>query len=202
MREHQTGLYEPLAPEPARRSCAMEVRKEPEPSLGKNIFALKLFVPVCMASVNKIILVGNLGADPEIRYGASGDAICNIRLATAERWKDRASGEMKEITEWHRVVLYRRLAEIANQYLRKGALVYIEGRLRSRKWTDQAGQERLTVEVEAATMQMLGSVRDSQHRSSDPMEGGTKAPAVKPTESERAKFSGGTEVLDDDIFPF
>ena len=155
-----------------------------------------------MASVNKIILIGNLGADPEIRHGSSGDAICNIRLATAERWKDRASGEMREITEWHRVVLYRRLAEIAGQYLRKGALVYVEGRLRSRKWTDQAGQERLTVEVEAAAMQMLGSVRDAQYPPPDPINGATKVPAIKPAVSVREKFSGGTEILDDDILPF
>lgn len=110
-----------------------------------------------MASVNKVILVGNLGADPETRYTASGDAICNIRLATTESWKDKNSGDKREITEWHRVVFYRKLAEIAGQYLRKGSQVYIEGRIRTRKWQDKEGQDRYTTEIEAAEMQMLGS---------------------------------------------
>ena len=109
-----------------------------------------------MASVNKVILVGNLGADPESRYMPNGDAVCNVRLATTESWKDKASGEKKEITEWHRVVFYRRLAEIAGQYLKKGTPVYVEGRIRTRKWTDKDGQERYTTEIEATEMQMLG----------------------------------------------
>jgi single-strand DNA-binding protein len=109
-----------------------------------------------MASVNKVILVGNLGADPETRYMTNGDAVCNIRLATTESWKDKASGEKKEITEWHRVVFYRKLAEIAGQYLKKGSQVYLEGRIRTRKWTDKEGQERYTTEIEATEMQMLG----------------------------------------------
>ena len=109
-----------------------------------------------MASVNKIILVGNLGADPETRFMPNGDAVCNIRLATSESWKDKASGEKKEITEWHRVVLYRKLGEIAGQYLKKGSAVYIEGRIRTRKWQDKEGQERYTTEIEANEMQMLG----------------------------------------------
>ena len=109
-----------------------------------------------MASVNKVILVGNLGADPETRYMPNGDAVANIRLATTESWKDKASGEKKEITEWHRVVLYRKLGEIAGQYLKKGSAVYIEGRIRTRKWQDKEGQERYTTEIEANEMQMLG----------------------------------------------
>lgn len=109
-----------------------------------------------MASVNKVILVGNLGADPETRYMPNGDAVTNIRLATTESWKDKASGEKKEITEWHRVVFYRKLAEIAAQYLKKGSSVYIEGRIRTRKWQDKEGQERYTTEIEATEMQMLG----------------------------------------------
>lgn len=109
-----------------------------------------------MASVNKVILVGNLGADPETRYMPNGDAVCNIRLATTESWKDKASSERKEITEWHRVVFYRRLAEIAGEYLRKGSSVYVEGRIRTRKWQDKEGQERYTTEIEANEMQMLG----------------------------------------------
>lgn len=109
-----------------------------------------------MASVNKVILVGNLGADPETRYTPNGDQVTNIRLATTDRWKDKASGEQRESTEWHRVVFYRRLAEIAGQYLKKGSQVYLEGRLRTRKWQGQDGQERYTTEVEATEMQMLG----------------------------------------------
>jgi len=109
-----------------------------------------------MASVNKVILVGNLGADPESRYMPNGDAVCNVRLATTESWKDKSSGEKKEITEWHRVVFYRRLAEIAGQYLKKGTPVYIEGRIRTRKWQDKDGQDRYTTEIEANEMQMLG----------------------------------------------
>ena len=109
-----------------------------------------------MASINKVILVGNLGADPETRYMPNGDAVANIRLATTESWKDKASGEKKEITEWHRVVFYRGLAEIVGQYLKKGSSVYVEGRIRTRKWTDKEGQERYTTEIEANEMQMLG----------------------------------------------
>ncbi|MEY2632852.1 MAG: single-stranded DNA-binding protein [Pseudomonadota bacterium] len=109
-----------------------------------------------MASVNKVILIGNLGADPETRYTASGDAICNIRLATTDNWKDKNSGERREATEWHRVVFYRKLAEIAGQYLKKGSQVYIEGRLKTRKWQDKDGQDRYTTEIEATDMTMLG----------------------------------------------
>jgi single-strand DNA-binding protein len=109
-----------------------------------------------MASLNKVILIGNLGADPETRYTTSGDAVCNIRLATTDSWRDKASGEQREATEWHRVVFYRRLAEIAGQYLKKGSQVYIEGRIKTRKWQDKDGQERYTTEVEATEMKMLG----------------------------------------------
>jgi single-strand DNA-binding protein len=109
-----------------------------------------------MASVNKVILVGNLGADPEIRYMPSGDAIANIRLATTDRYKDKASGEFKEATEWHRVAFFGRLAEIVGEYLKKGSSVYIEGRLRTRKWQGQDGQDRYSTEIVADQMQMLG----------------------------------------------
>jgi single-strand DNA-binding protein len=107
--------------------------------------------------INKVILVGNLGADPETRYTASGSAITNIRVATSESWRDKASGELQERTEWHRVVFFNRLAEIAGEYLRKGSQVYIEGSLRTRKWQDQSGQDRYTTEVVANEMQMLGT---------------------------------------------
>jgi len=119
-----------------------------------------------MASVNKVILVGNLGADPESRYMPNGDAVVNIRLATTESWKDKASGEKRELTEWHRVVFYRKLAEIAGQYLKKGSQVYIEGRIRTRKWQGQDGQDRYTTEIEATEMQMLGS-RQGMGQASD-----------------------------------
>ena len=109
-----------------------------------------------MASVNRVTLIGNLGADPETRFMPNGDAVCNIRLATTESWKDKSSGEKKEITEWHRVVFYRKLAEIVNQYVKKGSALYIEGRIRTRKWQDKEGQERYTTEIEANEMQMLG----------------------------------------------
>lgn len=110
-----------------------------------------------MASVNKVILVGNLGADPETRYMPSGDAVTNIRLATTDRYKDKHSGDMKELTEWHRVAFFGKLAEIAGQYLRKGSQVYIEGRIRTRKWQDQSGQDKYSTEIVAEQMQMLGS---------------------------------------------
>ena len=109
--------------------------------------------------VNKVILVGNLGQDPEVRYMPNGGAVANITLATSESWRDKATGEMKEQTEWHRVVLFGKLAEVAGEYLRKGSQVYIEGQLRTRKWTDQAGAEKYTTEVVVnvgGTMQMLG----------------------------------------------
>lgn len=109
-----------------------------------------------MASVNKVILVGNLGADPEVRYLPSGDAVANIRLATTDRYKDKASGEFKEMTEWHRVAFFGRLAEIVNEYLKKGSSVYIEGRIRTRKWQGQDGQDRYSTEIVADQMQMLG----------------------------------------------
>lgn len=110
-----------------------------------------------MASVNKVILVGNLGKDPETRYAPSGDAITNITLATTDSWKDKATGEKKEATEWHRVVFFGRLAEIAGEYLKKGRSIYVEGRIKTRKWQDKDGQDRYTTEVVADQMQMLGS---------------------------------------------
>ena len=118
-----------------------------------------------MASINKVILIGNLGADPENRALPSGEAVCNIRLATTENWKDKSTGEKRELTEWHRVVLYRKLAEIAGQYLRKGSAIYIEGRLRSRKWQDQDGQERYTTEIEASELKMLGGRQETSESS-------------------------------------
>ncbi len=152
-----------------------------------------------MASVNKVILVGNLGADPEVRYLPNGDAVTNIRVATTESWKDKNTGEKKELTEWHRVVFYRKLAEIAGQYLKKGSQVYIEGRIRTRKWQGQDGQDRYTTEIEANEMQMLGrreGVGDA------PRESGGGRPASRPAASNNASQSdGGFGDVEDDI-PF
>ena len=110
-----------------------------------------------MASVNKVIIVGNLGRDPEMRTFPSGDQVANVTIATTDKWKDKQTGEMKEATEWHRVVFNGRLAEIVGQYLRKGSQVYVEGSLRTRKWTDQNGVEKYSTEIRADQMQMLGS---------------------------------------------
>ena len=107
--------------------------------------------------LNKVTLIGNLGADPEIRYMPTGDAVANITLATSTRWKDKQTGERKEATEWHRVVFFRRLAEIAGEYLKKGSQIYVEGHLRTRKWQDQAGLDRYTTEIVADELHMLGS---------------------------------------------
>src|SRR3977135_4625354 len=109
-----------------------------------------------MASVNKVIIVGNLGADPETRDTPGGDAVTNIRVATTDKWKDKASGEMKEATEWHRIAFFGRLAEVAGEYLKKGSQVYVEGSLRTRKWQDKDGQDRYSTEIRGDVMQMLG----------------------------------------------
>ena len=115
-----------------------------------------------MAGVNKVIILGNLGNDPDIRTMPNGDHIANISVATSESWTDKQSGERREVTEWHRIVLYRRLAEIAGQYLRKGSKVYVEGRLKTRKWQDQNGQDRYTTEIQGDSLQMLDSKGDNQ----------------------------------------
>lgn len=114
-----------------------------------------------MASVNKVIIIGNLGRDPEMRYTADGAAICSLNIATTLTWRDRQSGENREDTEWHRVVLFRRLAEVAGQYLKKGRPVYIEGRLKTRKWQDKDGIDRYTTEIIGDQMQMLGGRNDA-----------------------------------------
>ena len=167
-----------------------------------------------MASVNKVILVGNLGKDPETRYTPDGAAITNITVATTDTWKDKASGEKKEATEWHRVAFFGRLAEIAGQYLKKGRSVYIEGRIRTRKWQDKEGQDRYTTEIIADQMQMLGSREGMGGPSHDDEGGGgggggARAPASasagaagggsKPAAAK--KPAGGFDDMDDDI-PF
>ena len=109
-----------------------------------------------MASLNKVQIIGNLGRDPEVRYTPNGNAVCNVSVATTRQWKNKESGDKQEETEWHRVVFYDRLAEIAGEYLKKGRSVYVEGRLKTRKWTDKEGKEQYTTEVIATEMQMLG----------------------------------------------
>jgi len=118
--------------------------------------------------VNKVILIGNLGRDPEVRYMPNGQAVANVTIATSESWKDKNTGEQQERTEWHRVVFFRRLAEIAGEYLKKGSKVYVEGRLQTRKWQDNQGQDRYTTEIVANEMQMLDSKGGSNNYSAPP----------------------------------
>jgi single-strand DNA-binding protein len=167
-----------------------------------------------MASVNKVILVGNLGRDPEVRYTPNGSAVCNVSIATTRNWKNKDSGERQEETEWHRVVFFDRLAEIAGEYLKKGRSVYVEGRLKTRKWTDKDGVEKYTTEIMAEQMQLLGG-RDGggggaedagsdggespAPRRSAPPRAAAGAPAAAPRPA--AKPATGFDDMDDDI-PF
>ena len=171
-----------------------------------------------MASVNKVIIVGNLGRDPETRSFPNGDQVANVTIATTDRYKDKTSGEMKEITEWHRVSFFGRLAEIAGQYLRKGSQVYVEGSLRTRKWTDKDGIEKYSTEIRADSMQMLGS-RQGMGAGGGGDDGGAgagggydSAPSRAPAAAARApaaarpapaqtKAASGFDDMDDDI-PF
>ena len=164
-----------------------------------------------MASVNKVIIVGNLGRDPEMRTFPSGNQVANVTIATTDKWKDKTSGEMKEATEWHRVVFNGRLAEIVGEYLRKGSQVYVEGSIRSRKYTDKDGVERTAYDIRADTMQMLGSRQgmgaptgdeggyDSAPRRAPAPASGARPPA--PRGAPASKPSSGFEDMDDDI-PF
>jgi len=139
-----------------------------------NFFTAKLNTEEdIMAGVNKVIIVGNLGNDPEIRPMPNGEAVANITVATSESWNDKNTGERREVTEWHRIVFYRRQAEVAGEYLRKGSKVYVEGRLRTRKWQDQNGQDRYTTEIQGDVLQMLDSRADRQS--------GGYAPAAQPS---------------------
>ena len=164
-----------------------------------------------MASVNKVILIGNLGRDPEVRYFPDGGAMCNLAIATSRNWKNKESGERQEETEWHRVVLRERLAEIAGEYLKKGRPVYIEGRLKTRKWTDKDGVEKYTTEIIADQMQLLGSRDggaggdDAGHADAAGAEAPRRAPAAatRPpaTPKPAPKAATGFDDMDDDI-PF
>lgn len=144
--------------------------------------------------VNKVILVGNLGKDPEVRYMPSGGAVANVTLATSEQWKDKQSGEQKERTEWHNVVFYQRLAEIVGEYLKKGSQIYVEGSLRTRKWQDKNGNDRYTTEIVASDMQMLGGRGGAGSAAFNG--GGGKSSAA--TGGDEGRFEEG---FDDDI-PF
>lgn len=169
-----------------------------------------------MASVNKVILVGNLGRDPEMRAFPSGDQVANVTLATTDKWKDKQTGEPKEHTEWHRLVFNGRLAEIAGQYLRKGSQIYVEGSIRTRKWQDQSGQERYSTEIRVDQMQMLGSRQGMGAPGGDDGYGGggdyeaprravasapRAAPAPRPAPAPAPRAASGFDDMDDDI-PF
>jgi len=156
-----------------------------------------------MASVNKVILIGNLGRDPEVRYFPDGGAMCTVSIATTRNWKNRDSGEKQEETEWHRVVFRERLAEIAGQYLKKGKPVYIEGRLKTRKWQDKDGRDVYTTEIIAEQLQMLGS-RDAGESADEQEQGGHQGEgkgAAARASATAAKSGTGFDDMDDDI-PF
>src|SRR5215218_10103375 len=163
-----------------------------------------------MASVNKVIIVGNLGRDPEVRYTPNGSAVCNVSVATTRSWKNKESGDKSEETEWHRVVFYDKLAEIAGEYLKKGRSVYVEGRLKTRKWQDKDGAEKYSTEIIAEEMKMLGG-REGMGSGADDGGGGSgyserPAPASRPAAGgaaakPAAKSSTGFDNMDDDI-PF
>jgi len=152
-----------------------------------------------MASVNKVILIGNLGADPETRYLPSGDAVTNIRIATSEKWKDK-SGEQQEHTEWHRIAFFGKLAEIAGEYLKKGSPVYVEGRIRTRKWQDkESGQDRYSTEIVADRMQLLGG--RGAGAGAEPLAREPAAAAAGGNSKPQQKKGGAFDTMDDDI-PF
>jgi single-strand DNA-binding protein len=157
-----------------------------------------------MASVNKVILVGNLGRDPETRVFPDGGTICNVTIATSRQWKDKTSGEKQEETEWHRVVFRDRLAEIAGEYLRKGRSVYVEGRLKTRKYNDKDGVEKYATEVVATEMQLLGSregMGDGESRGASGAPASRPAPLAGGSKPAAQKSSTGFDDMDDDI-PF
>src|SRR4249919_2319101 len=152
-----------------------------------------------MASVNKVILIGNLGRDPETRYTAGGDAVTNVSIATTDTWKDK-SGEKQERTEWHRVAFFGKLAEIAGEYLKKGSQVYVEGRLRTRKWQDKDGQDRYTTEIMATEMKMLGSRAGAgEPREAPPEPRAAEPRAAEPRAAPAKKPAGKFDDLEDDI---
>lgn len=152
-----------------------------------------------MRGVNKAIVLGNVGQDPELKTLPSGGAVCSVSIATSERWKDKATGEQKEHTEWHRVVFFGRVAEIAGEYLRKGSQAYVEGRLRTRKWQDKTGADRYTTEIVGDELQLLGGKVDAGTRADRPSSAaGGRAKSTQPA----GKTAGGDDFADDDDIPF
>lgn len=151
--------------------------------------------------INKVILIGNLGQDPEVRYTANQSAVANVRIATSETWKDKATGEQKEQTEWHSVVFFGRLAEIVSEYLKKGSQIYVEGRLRTRKWQDKEGQDRYTTEIVADEMQMLGGRGGGGGTDRGSDASARSAPSRSPAPAGSGKPAAAVEDFDDDI-PF
>jgi single-strand DNA-binding protein len=151
--------------------------------------------------INKVILIGNLGQDPEVKYMPNGGAVTNVTIATSESWKDKNTGEQKENTEWHRVVFFRRLAEIAGEYLKKGSKVYIEGKLQTRKWQDQSGNDRYTTEIVANEMQMLDSRGGGGGGGNFNQSAGQSSGAPAAQQPAAAPAGGGMGDFDDDI-PF
>ena len=149
--------------------------------------------------VNKVTLIGNLGNDPEVRYGASGNAVANVSLATTESWRDKDSGEQQEKTEWHRVVFFGKLAEIVAEYLKKGRQIYVEGRLQTNKWQDKEGNDRYTTQIVANEMQMLGSRDDNSSNQGDAPPAADETPAKEKKQS--ASVESPMDDIDDDI-PF
>lgn len=152
--------------------------------------------------LNKVMLIGRLGSDPELKYFQDGSGVANFSIATTEKWKDKASGEVREKTEWHRIVAFRRLAEICGEYLSKGKQVYIEGKIQTREWADSDGARRFTTEIVAGNMVMLGSKSDSQASAPRPQQQEKQAKLSKPSQrSEPSREAGGSGYADDDI-PF
>lgn len=149
--------------------------------------------------VNKVILIGNLGADPEVRYMTNGEAVATLSVATSETWKDKDTGENKERTEWHRVVYFRRMAEIAGEYLKKGSKIYVEGKIRTRKWQDQSGQDRYTTEINGDELQMLD--RLGAQGADAGFSNNANPRSAPPPAADMAMNAGGTKAFDDDI-PF
>jgi single-strand DNA-binding protein len=154
-----------------------------------------------MASVNKAIIIGRLGKDPEVRYTPSGSAVCTLNLATDRKWKDKASGEWKEETEWHSVVLYERQAEVAGEYLKKGRPVYIEGRLKTRKWQDKQGNDRYTTEIVCESMKLLGGDRQDSEPARTTSSAPAACPAPRPAPRQPQQTGTGFDDMGDDI-PF
>ncbi len=162
--------------------------------------------------INKVIIVGNLGQDPEVRFMANGDPVANFTVATSESWKDKQTGEQKEKTEWHRIVIYKRLAEIAGEYLKKGSKVYLEGKLQTRKWQNQQGQDQYTTEIVCHEMQMLdgkpqgaqqqGGYQQQQAPRQQPQQGGYQQPNKLPTMAEQEQQGYNPNQQFDDSIPF